>query len=67
MSETPPMNTQTYAAAIARATAAEDRVKVLEDALNRMLSEETDWDDGEIGVGHRFRQIARTALGKDMQ
>ena len=37
----------------------------MEEALKRMNSEETDWENGEIGVGHRFRAIAKEALAFD--
>lgn len=39
-----------------------ERVKELESALTRMVSAETDWEDGETGVGYRFRSIADAAL-----
>jgi hypothetical protein len=40
-----------------------DAEKVVE-ALKKMLSEETDWEDGEVGVGHHFRAIASSALAQ---
>jgi len=46
-------------------TAARRTIQALREALQRMLSQETDWEDGEIGVGHRFREIARAALAAD--
>jgi hypothetical protein len=34
----------------------------LREVLEKMLSPETDWENGETGVGHTFRLIARKAL-----
>ena len=39
-----------------------DEVERLRKALRRMVSEETDWENGAIGVGQVFRNIAREAL-----
>lgn len=33
--------------------------------LERMLSVEFDWNDGEIGVGHKFRNAAREAIARE--
>ena len=38
------------------------RLTKYQTALRRMISEETDWENGEIGVGNVFRAIARAAL-----
>jgi hypothetical protein len=43
-----------------RAEQAEAERDALRKALQHMLA--FDWEDGEIGVGHRFQQAARTAL-----
>ena len=33
-------------------------MKIYSEAIGRMLSEEMDWENGAIGVGHKFRGIA---------
>jgi hypothetical protein len=38
--------------------------KILTDCLEKMLSEEMDWENGEIGVGNNFRLLARQTLNK---
>ena len=34
----------------------------LQSELRKMLSPEMDWENGEIGVGGKFREVARNAL-----
>lgn len=38
------------------------RAEKLAEALRKMISPETDWENGAIGVGNTFRYIAREAL-----
>lgn len=40
------------------------QVETLRSAMERMLSPDLDWDNGEVGVGHTFRYIARKALAQ---
>lgn len=36
--------------------------EAMKTALTKMLSEETDWENGAVGVGNVFRLIARETL-----
>jgi hypothetical protein len=47
---------------IQRLQAAEEERDRYKAAMELMLSPETDWDDGAVGVGYGFRNIARLAL-----
>lgn len=38
------------------------RYPVLVEALEWMLAPEQDWENGEVGVGYKFREKAREAL-----
>lgn len=44
---------------------AEHGAAVLREALQWMVSEESDWSNGEVGVGFRFREHARAALSSN--
>lgn len=40
------------------------KAEKLAEAFRKMLSPEMDWENGEIGVGSNFRQIAKAALAE---
>lgn len=48
---------------VVRESAAKDAaLNAMREALERMLSEDLDWDNGAVGAGNLFRGIARAAL-----
>ena len=52
----------TYEELEAKLTTLTSVLRMAEEAFEKMISPETDWDNGEVGVGYRFRGIAQEAL-----